>query len=56
MIWLSLGRLGFDIDTTNIPSVKIPPYELLREEKIGGAEVIVITNEEQASRICPRTV
>jgi LCP family protein required for cell wall assembly len=42
-----LGRLGFDIDMSNIPSVMIPPFDLLREQKIGGADVIAISNEEK---------
>jgi LCP family protein required for cell wall assembly len=44
---VKLGRLGFDIDTTSIPSVQIPPLELLREEKIGGADVIGITDKDK---------
>lgn len=44
---VKLGRLGFDIDTTNIPSVQIPPLELLREENVGGADVISISNTEK---------
>jgi LCP family protein required for cell wall assembly len=44
---VKLGRLGFDIDTTNIPSIMIPPFDLLREEKIGGADVISITDTDK---------
>jgi hypothetical protein len=44
---VKLGSLGFEIDTTQITSVQIPPLELLREDNIGGADVISITNEQK---------
>lgn len=44
---VKLGRLGFEIDTDNIASVQLPPLELLREEEIGSADVITITNTDK---------
>lgn len=44
---VKLGRLGFSIDTTAIPSVQIPPLELLHEEKVGGADVITVTDSDE---------
>lgn len=44
---LKLARLGLDIDTETITSVQIPPTELLREEKIGGADVITVRDEDK---------
>ncbi|MEX2415770.1 MAG: LCP family protein [Paenibacillaceae bacterium] len=44
---VKLGRLGFEIDTTTIPSIQIPPLELLREENIGGADVISISDTDK---------
>jgi len=44
---VKLGSLGFEIDTTQITSVQIPPLELLREDNIGGADVISITDEQK---------
>ncbi len=43
---VKLARLGFEIDTSAIPSIQIPPLELLREENIGGADVISIRNSD----------
>jgi LCP family protein required for cell wall assembly len=41
---VKLGRLGFDVDTSRIVSVQLPPSELLSEERRGGADVIAITS------------
>lgn len=44
---IKLARLGLEVDTSNIVGLQIPPTELLREETIGGASVITVTNQEK---------
>lgn len=44
---VKLARLGLEVDTSSIAGVQLPPTELLREETIGGASVITVTNQEK---------
>src|SRR5690606_28919596 len=39
---IKLARLGFESNTSGIVSEQLPPTHLLREERIGGADVITV--------------
>ena len=43
---LKLASLGFEVDTSTIASVQLPPMNLLREETIRGASVLTIRDED----------
>lgn len=39
---LRLGTLGFSIDTGSVAGIQLPPSDLLREERVRGADVITV--------------
>src|SRR5690606_20620333 len=41
-VMLRLGTLSFSLDTGSFEGVQLPPFELLREERINGAEVLTV--------------
>lgn len=41
---LKLGALGFEVKTDGMVSQQIPPQDLLEEKRVGGAEVLGVTD------------
>jgi LCP family protein required for cell wall assembly len=43
---IKLGSLGYEAKTEGMTSQQIPPFELLQEKKVGGADVIGVNREK----------